>query len=200
VHIALHKPRGYSCSHNRGEAPVLDELLPPALRECGLQPVGRLDRDTSGLLILTTDGRLNHALTCPANKVEKQYRIGFRGVLSATAAASVAAGIQIEGDPEPTLPAQLVVERVTRFRSAVCEEELGEATLVLREGRHHQVRRMFRALRANVVTLHRERIGGIVLPPGLVVGDFVELPADARFVEPADSAARSCPVAVGGLA
>ena len=177
VHVALHKPRGFSCSHNPAESPIIDELLPQALRALGLQPVGRLDRDTSGLLVLTTDGRLIHLLAQPGSKIEKQYRIGYRGVLPEDAVARCERGISIEGYATPTLPACLVVERSARFQTADAGEQLGEATLVLHEGRHHQVRRMFRALRATVVTLHRERLGSYLLPGDLAPGELVALDA-----------------------
>jgi 16S rRNA pseudouridine516 synthase len=175
VHVALHKPRGFSCSHNPTESPIIDELLPQELREIGLQPVGRLDRDTSGLLVLTTDGHLIHQLAQPGSKIEKQYRIGYRGVLPEDAVALCERGISIEGYATPTLPARLVVERPTCFQTADAEEQLGEATLVLHEGRHHQVRRMFRALRTKVVTLHRERLGDYLLPTDLASGELVAL-------------------------
>jgi 16S rRNA pseudouridine516 synthase len=182
VHIALHKPRGFSCSHNSGESPIIDELMGEMWGELPLQPIGRLDRDTSGLLILTTDGQLIHQLAQPGKKVEKKYRIGYRGVLPEDAVALCAKGMRIEGYATPTLPSRLVIERPTRFRSAESEERLGEATLVLHEGRHHQVRRMFRALGSNVVTLHRERFGAYELPPEMTPGEHIEI--DAAFLFP----------------
>ena len=183
VHIALHKPLGFSCSHNPTEAPIIDELLEEGCGKLPLQPVGRLDRDTSGLLILTTDGQLIHQLAQPGQKVEKKYRIGYRGVLPEDAVSLCAQGIQIDGYAAPTLPSRLAVERPTRFQTADSEERLGEATLILHEGRHHQVRRMFRALGANVVTLHRERIGAFDLPSDLSPGDYVEI--DAALIQTA---------------
>jgi len=180
MHVALHKPVGYSCSHNRVESPVVDELLPETLQERGLEPIGRLDRATSGLLILTTDGQSIHALGHADHKVEKQYRIGFRGLLPASVIDRFAEGIRVPGYATPTRPADLVIVRPCRFRGTELDEKLGEATLVLREGRNRQVRRMFRAVRANVVTLHRERIGGYWLPPALLPGEFCRLTASDR--------------------
>jgi len=188
VHFVLHKPRGFSCSHNPGESPIIDDLLPRELCTIGLQAVGRLDRDTSGLLVLTTDGRLIHRLAQPGNKIEKQYRVGFRGVLPRDAIARCERGISIEGDSTLTLPSRLVVERLARFQTADEEERLGEATLVLHEGRHHQIRRMFRSMRATVVTLHRERIGRYALPPDLAPGQLAKLEvADLGVVRDPDS-------------
>ena len=180
MHVALHKPVGYSCSHNHAESPVVDELLPEALRGTGLEAVGRLDRATSGLLIPTTDGQSIHALGHADHKVEKQYRIGFRGLLPASVIERFAEGIRVPGYATPTRPADLVIDRPCRFRGTDVEEKLGEATLVLREGRNRQVRRMFRAVRVNVVTLHRERIGGYWLPPTLLPGEFCRLTASDR--------------------
>lgn len=185
IHIAFHKPRGYSCSHSPEEAPIIDELLPSELCGIGLQPVGRLDRDTSGLLILTTDGQLNHALAQPRQKVEKRYRIGFRGKLPEDAVARCAAGMQIEGEPTPTRPAQLTIAHTGRFRTAVADERLGEATLILQEGRRHQVRRMFRAMGASVVTLHRDRLGPYSLPRDLAPGQLVEISVAELGLRPA---------------
>jgi 16S rRNA pseudouridine516 synthase len=175
VHLALHKPRGFSCSHSRTESPIVYELLPKELRAIGLQAVGRLDRDTSGLLVLTTDGRLIHRLAQPSSKIEKQYSVGYRGVLPEDAVARCERGLAIEGYATPTLPARLVVGRPACFQTADAGETLGEATIVLHEGRHRQVRRMFRTLGAGVVTLHRERLGGYVLPTDLGAGLFAVL-------------------------
>jgi 16S rRNA pseudouridine516 synthase len=177
LHVALNKPLEFSCSHSRAESPIIDELLPQALRGARLQTVGRLDRDTSGLLVLTTDGGLIHRLAQPESKIEKEYRVGYRGLLPADAVARCERGLEIEGYAKPTLPAQLSIERHARFQTAIAEEQLGEATLILREGRHHQVRRMFRALGAKVVTLHRERLGHYQLPSELAPGQFVEIDA-----------------------
>jgi len=181
MHVALHKPVGYSCSHNLAESPVVDELLPDSLRGRGLEAVGRLDRATSGLLILTTDGQSIHTLGHADHKVEKQYRIGFRGLLPASVIERFAEGIPVPGYATPTRPADLVIVRPCRFRGTDVDERLGEATLVLREGRKRQVRRMFRAVRANVVTLHRERIGGYWLPRTLGPGEFSRLTAIERL-------------------
>ncbi len=175
VYLALNKPRGYACSHATREAPIIDSLLPEALRGIGLQAVGRLDRDTSGLLILTTDGPLIHRLGQPGSGVEKAYRVGYRGVLPVDAVERFSAGLRLEGFAQPTRAARLVIESAGRFGSANAGERLGQATVVLHEGRHHQIKRMFRALRTKVVTLHRERIGGYVLPPDLAPGAVAPL-------------------------
>jgi 16S rRNA pseudouridine516 synthase len=175
VHIAFHKPRGFSCSHNSAESPIIDELLGEEFSGVPLQSVGRLDRDTSGLLILTTDGHLIHELAQPRSKIEKQYRIGYRGILPEDAVALFAEGIRIDGYATPTLPSRLAIESMTRFQSAESEERLGEATLVLHVGRNHLVKRMFRALGSTVVTLHRERLGLYTLPAHLAPGEHIQI-------------------------
>ena len=144
------------------------------------EPVGRLDRATSGLLILTTDGHFLHALGHADHAVEKQYRVGFRGLLPSSVIERFAEGVDVPGYATPTRPADLVIVHPCRFRGTDVDERLGEATLVLREGRNRQVRRMFRTARVNVVTLHRERIGGYWLPSTLLPGEFCRLTASDR--------------------
>ncbi len=161
--LVLHKPLGHSCSHDPAEAPLVDELVPEAFRHLSMNTAGRLDRDTSGLLIVTTDGPLIHQLTNPKKHLEKRYRVVFSGVLSSQAVNRVAAGLQLEGDPKPTLPAELVLDGTNA-------EGLGTATLLLAEGRYHQVRRMFEALGGKVERLHRDRIGGLDIPADLPPG------------------------------
>lgn len=161
--LVLHKPIGYACSHDEREAPLLEELFPDELRHLALEPAGRLDRATSGLIIVTTEGDLIHALTNPRRKLVKRYRLSFSGRLSAHAVERCAKGIMLEGDPRPTLPAKLVLLDPDH-------RGLGRAILYLSEGRYHQVRRMIAALGGEVLTLHRDRIGGLDLPGDLAPG------------------------------
>ncbi|MCA9502287.1 MAG: pseudouridine synthase [Myxococcota bacterium] len=155
----LHKPIGYACSRDERESPrVFDLLEADVPRRRDLLIAGRLDRATSGLLVLTTDGDLVHRLTHPGRKLPKRYRVGFDGELAADAVPRARAGLLLAGDERPTRPAELVIEGP------------GRATLVLREGRTHQVRRMFRALGAEVTTLHRDRVGDLDLPADLAPG------------------------------
>lgn len=173
--LLLHKPTGVACSHDAREAPLVFDLLPEGWRRRGLNIAGRLDRDTSGLLVLTTDGDLVHRLTHPARKLGKRYRIGYSGTLVDDAVRRCREGLRLEGDERPTRPAALVVESP------------GLATLTLREGRTHQVRRMIRALGGRVVTLHRDRVGGLDLPDDLAPGDArpLSLEERARLLEDA---------------
>jgi 16S rRNA pseudouridine516 synthase len=168
--LIFNKPLGYACSHDEREAPLVEELIPAAFRHLILETAGRLDRDTSGLLILTSDGNLIHALTNPRKHLEKRYRITYSGKLSAHAVKRCAKGILLTGDAKPTLPAQLEIEGEN-------EAGLGLATLHLHEGRYHQVRRMIAALGGEVINLHRDRIGGLSLPADLVPGHMREMSA-----------------------
>lgn len=164
----FHKPIGLACSRDPREAPLVYDALDPALRGRPLQIAGRLDRATSGLLVLTTDGDFVHRLTHPTRKLPKRYRIGYRGELAADAVERCRAGILLDGDEKPTRPAELLLDGP------------GRATLWLREGRTHQVRRMFRALGAFVETLHRDRIGDLDLPSDLAAGVVRPLAPEER--------------------
>lgn len=156
----LHKPVGFSCSNDDRESPLVFDLLSETLRKRSLLIAGRLDRATSGLLILTTDGDFVHRLTHPTRKVSKRYRIEFDGELVADAVARCRDGFLLKGEERPTRPAEFEIEGS------------GRATLVLREGRTHQVRRMIRMLGGEVVSLHRDRVGGLKLPEDLGPGDL----------------------------
>jgi 16S rRNA pseudouridine516 synthase len=168
--LMLHKPVGITCS-TKDPGRVVYDLLPPRfrLRSPVLSTVGRLDRDTSGLLLLTDDGQLLHRIIAPKSKLPKAYVAQLAEDLRGDEAAVFAAGtLMLDGEKAPLLPAEL--------------EVLGPRTarLTLHEGRYHQVRRMFAAVGNHVVALHRERIGGLVLG---------ELPAGAWRA--LDEAARS---------
>ncbi len=181
--LLVHKPLGLACSHDPREAPLLESLYPAPLMHLPIEPAGRLDRDTSGILICTSDGQLIHRLTNPKQAVWKRYRVGYAGKLSAHAVERCAAGLTLPDEERPTLPARLELHAE------------GEATLHLCEGRYHQVRRMFAALGGEVLRLHRDRIGGLELPMGLAAGQCREMaeaeiaalfkPADGPFYKPA---------------
>ncbi|MBW2424208.1 MAG: rRNA pseudouridine synthase [Deltaproteobacteria bacterium] len=164
----LHKPVGLACSHDERESPLVFDLLSERLRRRGLRIAGRLDRATSGLLILTSDGALVHRLTHPARKLPKRYRIELDGELAADAVRRCAEGLLLPGEERATRPAELQLDGP------------GRATLVLREGRTHQVRRMMRALGAEVVGLHRDRIGDLDLPEDLGPGELRPLEPEER--------------------
>ncbi len=169
--LLVHKSLGFACSHDPAEAPLLEELIPEEFQHLALEPAGRLDRDTSGLLVVTSEGDLIHALTNPRRHLPKRYRVVFSGKLSSHAIERCAKGIQLEGDPKPTLPAQLTLDGEAPGGTT-------RATLILEEGRYHQVRRMIAALGGEVVLLHRDRIGDLDLPSDLGPGQAREITAE----------------------
>ena len=151
--LMLHKPVGYTCS-TRDPGRIVYDLLPPRFRHRSplLSTVGRLDRDTSGLLLLTDDGALLHRITAPKAKLAKRYEATLDSDLRGDEAALFASGtLQLESDDTPLAPAQLDVR------------DARHATLVLTEGRYHQVRRMFAAAGNHVAALHRSQVGGLAL-------------------------------------
>ncbi len=164
----LNKPAGVSCSHDERESPLVFDLLDETLRRRGLQIAGRLDRATTGLLVLTTDGDFIHRLTHPTRKVPKRYRIRFEGELAEDAVLRCRRGLLLGSDERPLRPAELVLDGE------------GRATMVIREGRTHQVRRMIRALGGEVVALHRDRFGALDLPADLAPGALRPLDPGAR--------------------
>ena len=138
-----------------------------------LQTVGRLDRDTTGLLLFTIDGTWAQRIVSPKRVRWKRYRILFSGTLMADAEQQVADGLPLAGDETPCLPARLV-------RNMADENGLHLATLELCEGRHHQVKRMIQALGGKVECLHRDRIGGLELPADLRSGEIRPLRINER--------------------
>ena len=168
--LALNKPTGVTCSA-KDPGRVVYDLLPPRLRlrNPALSTVGRLDRDTSGLLLLTDDGQLLHRIIAPKSKLPKVYRATLAQDLHGDEAALFASGtLVLDGEKTPLLPAELEVV------------DARHARLVLHEGRYHQVRRMFAAVGNHVIALHRERIGGLDL------GDLPE--GEWRALDDADRA------------
>lgn len=170
LYVALYKPTGCSCSH-RGQGRLVYDLLPPQWlrRSEGISTVGRLDKETSGLLLITDDGSFVHALTSPKRHVPKVYAYECSEPVPASAVELFASGsLLLEGETTPCLPAQLVRETPTSGR------------LTLREGRYHQVRRMLAAVGAPVTKLHRVSIGPLSLEAlGLAAGEWV--PVDPKL-------------------
>jgi 16S rRNA pseudouridine516 synthase len=157
--LMLHKPVGYTCS-TKDVGRLVYDLLPERwrLRNPVLSSVGRLDRDTSGLLLMTDDGALLHRITSPKSHLPKEYEATLAADLRGDEAAAFASGsLMLEGEQEPLAPAQLRVlsPRVARITTI--------------EGRYHQVRRMFAAMGNHVESLQRLRIGGLELD-GLAPG------------------------------
>ena len=159
--LMLHKPPGYTCS-TKDVGRLVYELLPERfrLRNPVLSTVGRLDRDTSGLLLMTDDGALLHRITSPKSHLPKVYEATLASDLRGDEAAAFASGtLMLEGEKEPLAPATLEVLSPRHARVTTIE------------GRYHQVRRMFVALGNHVESLRRERIGGLALD-GLAPGEW----------------------------
>ena len=167
--LMLHKPLGVTCS-TKDTGRLVYDLLPPRyrLRDPLLSTVGRLDRDTSGLLLLTDDGQLLHRIISPKSRLPKVYLATLADDLRGDEAATFASGtLMLDNEKTPLLPAELEVLDARRAR------------LTLHEGRYHQVRRMFAAVGNHVVALHRERVGGLSLGD-LPEGEWRSLDASAR--------------------
>lgn len=161
----FHKPAGVVCSRDEREGPTIYDRLPArwSRRNPPVTSVGRLDRDTTGLLLVTDLGELVHRWTSPRQHVEKTYEVTVRGRLDPSWVERLGAGeLWLEGDRKPCLPARLEILSPT------------EARLHLVEGRYHQVRRMFAALGVEVIRLHRSRFGPYELGD-LVCGDWAVL-------------------------
>lgn len=167
--LMLHKPVDFECS-TRGSVRTIYELLPDRfrLRSPIMAPIGRLDVDTSGLLLLTDDGQVNHRITSPRTHLPKIYAAELANDLTGTEAANFASGTMLlESETEPLLPADLEIIDSRRAR------------LTLTEGRYHQVRRMFAAVGNHVVSLRRTAIGGLELGD-LPEGEWRTITPDER--------------------
>ena len=151
--LMMHKPVGCTCS-TKDVGRLVYDLLPPRFRARSpvVSPVGRLDRDTSGLLLLTDDGALLHRIISPKSKLPKVYEATLAEDLRGDEAELFASGaLMLESEKTPLLPAQLEIVSPRQAR------------LTLHEGRYHQVRRMFAAVGNHVEVLHRSRVGGLAL-------------------------------------
>ncbi len=156
----LHKPAGYVCANRDDQYPTVLDLLAVEIDTSNLQIAGRLDLDTTGLVLITTDGDWNHRLTSPRHSCLKRYRLQLAEPLTASAQHTLEAGLLLQGETKPTKPAQV--------------EVLGERELRLgiSEGKYHQVKRMLAAVGNHVVSLHREAIGNIQLDASLAPGQY----------------------------
>ena len=162
----MHKPLEVECTARRGLYPrVIDLIDLPKVER--LQPVGRLDVDTTGLLLLTDDGQWSHRVTSPRHRCAKVYIAELAEPMEGSAAEwainQVEEGLLLDGEETPTQPA------VLRFITPQ------QAELTITEGRYHQVKRMFAALGNHVNALHRRSIGDVVLPDDLAPGEWREL-------------------------
>ncbi len=158
AYVLLHKPAGYECSHKPSAWPSVYTLLPSPLRLRpnknaiqGVQAVGRLDQDTTGLLLLSDDGQFIHRISSPKHHVPKLYQVTCKHPVDDTQIAKLLAGVVLDDSPKPV-------------RAAACVQT-GELTLdlTLTEGKYHQVKRMLAAVSNRVEGLHRASMGGLTL-------------------------------------
>ena len=166
-HVMMHKPAGVLTAARDSRQMTVMDLLPSEYRSMGCMPVGRLDKDTTGILVFTCDGELSHRLLSPARHVEKRYRALASGVMDAADTELFARGIDL-GD-FTALPAHLEILRT----DAESETTLAEVTVT--EGKFHQVKRMFAAAGHEVQMLHRCSFGPLELDPALPEGAWREL-------------------------
>jgi len=173
AYVLLHKPAGTECSQKPSAWPSIYTLLPAPLRQRpqkgavqGVQAVGRLDQDTTGMLLLTDDGAFIHRMSSPKKHVPKVYEVTAKHPVTQSMVDQLLAGVVLDDDPKPV-------------RAAACAIT-GEHTLslTLTEGKYHQVKRMVAAVGNRVEGLHRSCIGGLVLPADLAPGQWRWLTAD----------------------
>ena len=167
AYVLLHKPAGTECSQKPSTYPSVYTLLPGPLRQRpqkgavqGVQAVGRLDQDTTGLLLLTDDGQFIHRMNSPRHHVPKVYEVTTKHALDASQVERLLQGVVLDDDPRPV-------------RAAACEI-VGDhhLRLTLTEGKYHQVKRMLAAVSNRVEGLHRSRIGALSLPAELAPGQW----------------------------
>jgi 16S rRNA pseudouridine516 synthase len=163
----LHKPAGViSASEDRRERTCVD--LIDETRRRDLFPVGRLDRDTEGLLLITNDGDLCHRLLTPSRHVDKVYYARISGKVTGEDVRGFASGLQVDTDFR-AMPAQLRILR---------SDSVSEVEIVIREGKFHQIKRMFRAVGKEVLYLKRLSVGSLTLDPALQPGAWRRLTAE----------------------
>lgn len=160
--IMLHKPLNATCSHKESGTLVYDYLPNRWMhRDPKISTIGRLDKETSGLLLLTDDGMLLHKVISPKHHVPKRYHVTLARPLNGEEGAIFASGtLMLESEETPLLPVEM----------EVLDEKVARVTL--HEGRYHQVRRMFAAVGNHVEALHRESVGGLSLPDDLPAGSY----------------------------
>ncbi|GAA4006355.1 16S rRNA pseudouridine(516) synthase [Comamonas faecalis] len=165
--IMLNKPAGVECSQKPSVWPSVYSLLPAPLRQrpskgkvAGVQAVGRLDQDTTGLLLLSDDGQFIHRMGSPKKQVAKLYEVTTKHPVQEPQIRQLLDGVVLDDDPKPV-------------RAAGCMQRgMHHIDLTLTEGKYHQVKRMIAAVGNRVEALHRSRIGGLVLPPDLAPGQW----------------------------
>lgn len=165
VYYMLNKPAGViTATEDKNQKTVLDLITDKKRRD--LFPVGRLDKDTVGLLIITNDGALSHRLLAPGKHVAKKYLVKVDGVITEEISSAICSGVDI-GDDKPTAPAEL-----ENVRQVEADGIVYEAEITITEGRYHQIKRMFEAFGLNVIYLKRLSMGSLTLDPKLEEGQW----------------------------
>lgn len=162
VYFMLNKPAGIVSATRDARVKTVLDLLPAYCKKLQCSPVGRLDKDTTGLLLLTNDGAFLHRVISPNCHIEKSYIVTLDGVVPESLIPAFAAGVRLA---DGTLCRPAVLERLEDFRARV----------IITEGKYHQIKRMFGTAGLGVTALHRERIGGLSLNPDLPCGELQEL-------------------------
>ncbi|PKM81237.1 MAG: 16S rRNA pseudouridine(516) synthase [Firmicutes bacterium HGW-Firmicutes-14] len=175
VYLILNKPSGYITSTEDSGEPTVMEFIPEEFSHYKLFPVGRLDRDTEGLLLLTNDGKLAHDLLAPKKHIPKTYYVKVDGHVSDKHIEAFSAGIILD-DGYNTMPSQLVIRAAGNAGEA--RLTMSEVELTIYEGKFHQVKRMFAAFGMQVIYLKRIAMGQLQLDPTLNPGDIRELKPD----------------------
>jgi 16S rRNA pseudouridine516 synthase len=160
AYIAFHKPTGYECSHKTSHHPSIYGLLPQPLVERGIQCVGRLDYDTTGLILMSDDGQFIHKMTTPKKNIGKIYEITTPDPITQKQIDHLLGGVVLDDDPKPCFATACVQK----------DEKLLAMTIV--EGRYHQVKRMMAAVGNHVAALHRTTIGAYTMPSDLPEGEW----------------------------
>ncbi|MDR2689348.1 MAG: pseudouridine synthase [Azoarcus sp.] len=176
VYLMLHKPAGYECSNKPTFHPSIFRLLPHCFQIRGVQCLGRLDQDTTGLLLLSDDGQFIHQWSSGKKNIPKAYEVRLKHAFDAAMIDALLAGVRLHDEATPVAAADCV---------AIDDRHL---LLTLREGKYHQVKRMIAAAGNRVEALHRSRIGGLALDPELQSGQWRWLEAEdfaclAKFIQ-----------------
>ncbi len=166
--VVMHKPAGHECSQKPKHHPSVYSLLAPPLRTRGVQAIGRLDEDTTGLLLFTDDGALIHRWTSPKHHVPKVYEIGCKHPVSDEQVQRLQGGVTLLDDPVPVRAAAAESTGEREHGS----QALHGLQLTLTEGKYHQVKRMVAAVGNRVEALHRSRYGAYTLPDDLAPGQW----------------------------
>ena len=167
-YFLLNKPKGVLSATEDRSQPTVISILAPQDRYQGIVPVGRLDKDTTGLLLLTNDGQLNHELLAPGKHVDKVYRAEIAGVANDATVKTFASGMTL-GDGTKLQPAEL------KILSQDEEHDRSTTEIKIRQGKYHQIKRMFGAVGMKVVELERISMGKLTLPANLKRGEYLEL-------------------------